>query len=68
MPYKDSSKCKRRRLFRMNRELKQYINENIRKKIHIVTTRFTNETWSENKKYCEKLICLFLISFLTLDF
>lgn len=54
MPYKDSSKCKRRRLFRMNRELKQYINENIRKKIHIVTTRFTNETWSENKKYCEK--------------
>jgi len=38
----------------MNRELKQYINENVRKKIHIVTTRFTNETWSENKEYCEK--------------
>jgi len=54
MSYKNSSKCLRRKLYRKDHELKQYINETKRKKVHIVTTRFTNETWDENRVYCEK--------------
>lgn len=54
MSYKNSSKCLRRKMYRKDHELKQYINETKRKKVHIVTTRFTNETWNENRAYCEK--------------
>ena len=54
MTYKNSLKCMRRKMYRKNNELKDYISENNRKKAHIVTTRFTNETWNENKTYCEK--------------
>lgn len=54
MSYKNSSKCRRRKLYRKDIELKEYIHENKRKRVHIVTTRFTNETWNENRVYCEK--------------
>ncbi len=54
MPYKNSSKCRRRKMCKKDNELKEYINENKRKNVHIVTTRFTNETWNENRDYCEK--------------
>ena len=51
MPYKNSSKCRRRKMCKKDNELKEYINENKRKNVHIVTTRFTNETWNENMEY-----------------
>ena len=54
MSYRNSSKCLRRKLYRKDKELKQYINETKQKKVHIVTTRFTNKTWDENRAYCEK--------------
>ena len=54
MNYQNSSKCIRRKLCRKDNGLKQYINDISRKKIHIMTTRFTNETWNENREYCMK--------------
>ena len=33
---------------------KQYVSEHIEaKKFHLVTSRFTNETWCENRNFCE---------------
>ena len=54
MTYQNSSKCMRRKLCRKDNNLKQYISDISRKKIHIMTTRFTNETWNENREYCMK--------------
>ena len=53
MSYKNSSKCRRRKLYRKDIELREYIHENKRKRVHIVTTRFTNESYEELQRFKE---------------